>query len=205
MWLMLVGMEPTDVDPNPLRQLGLWLDEARAAGEPMPEAMALATATPAGVPSVRMVILRGLDRGPVFFTDGQSAKGADLHANPRVALVLHWLRPVHRQVRVVGPVGRTSSAEDDAYWSGRPTATRTNMAASHQSRVVGSRSELEHGAQHVRGVLPDGAALARPDRWGGWRVTPDAVELWEEAPDGLHDRLRYRRVGSEWTIERLAP
>src|SRR3984893_1011579 len=197
---MLARMQPTDVDPHPLRQLQRWLDEARAAAEPLPEAMALATATPDGVPSVRMVMLRGVERGPVFFTDAESAKGAELHANPRAAVVLHWLLPVHRQVRVTGPVGATSGAENDAYWSGRPT-----MASSYQSRVISSRAEIEQGAQDVSGRLPDGGRLPRPDRWKGWRIVPDAVELWEEAPDGLHDRIRYRRAGSEWVIERLSP
>jgi pyridoxamine 5'-phosphate oxidase len=198
-------MEPTDVDPHPLRQLQRWLEEARAAEEPLPDAMALATATPDGAPSVRMVMLRGLEGGPVFFTDAQSAKGAELHANPRAAVVLHWLRPVQRQVRVTGSVGETSTAETDAYWSGRPITAQANMTASHQSRVVRSRAELEQGAQDVHGGLPDGARLPRPDRWRGWRIAPDLVELWEEAPDGLHDRIRYRRAGSEWGIERLSP
>lgn len=202
---MLARMEPTDVDPHPLRQLQRWLEEARTAAEPLPEAMALATATPDGAPSVRMVMLRGLEGGPVFFTDAESAKGAELHANPRAAVVLHWLRPVHRQVRVTGSVGETSAAETDAYWSGRPATAQTNMTTSYQSRVIRSRAELEHGAQHVREGLPEGARLPRPDRWKGWRIAPDVVELWEEAPDGLHDRIRYRRAGSEWVIERLSP
>jgi pyridoxamine 5'-phosphate oxidase len=202
---MLARMEITDVDPHPLRQLQRWLEEARAAAEPLPEAMALATATPDGAPSVRMVMLRGVEGGPVFFTDAESAKGAELHANPRAAVVLHWLLPVHRQVRVTGPVGETSGAETDAYWSGRPTTAQTNMTASYQSRVISSRAELEQGARDVSGGLPDGERLPRPDRWKGWRIEPNTVELWEEAPDGLHDRIRYRRAGSEWVIERLSP
>jgi pyridoxamine 5'-phosphate oxidase len=106
---------------------------------------------------------------------------------------------------VTGSVGETSRAETDAYWSGRLPAAQTNMTTSYQSRVIRSRAELEHAAQHAREGLPDGARLPRPDRWKGWRISPDVVELWEEAPDGFHDRIRYRRAGSEWVIERLSP
>jgi pyridoxamine 5'-phosphate oxidase len=181
-------VDVTDLDADPLRQLSAWLDAARAAGQPMPEAMTIASATSDGVPSARLVVLRGLRRGLVFFTDCESDKGAELTANPRAAAVLHWLVPAHRQVRVAGPAERVSEDEADEYWGTRAPAVRLSAAASRQSRVVASR-----------------AVFPRPRRWGGFRVLPSSVEFWQESPDGLHDRIRYRAQGSGWIIERLSP
>jgi pyridoxamine 5'-phosphate oxidase len=198
-------VETSDLDPDPLRQMAAWLAAARHAEEPMPEAMSLATATPDGQPAVRVVILRRLDSGLVFFTDGESEKAADLEDNPRAAAVLHWLRPVHRQVRATGPVARLESFEADQYWAHRPARARWTDAASHQSRVVPSRAALEHRvAAWVRHV-PDEARLPRPKRWGGFRITPESVEFWEEAADRLHDRLRFQRDPGGWRVERLSP
>jgi pyridoxamine 5'-phosphate oxidase len=198
-------VDVTDLDADPLRQLSAWLDEARAAGQPMPEAMALASATSDAVPSARMVVLRGVQRGLVFFTDGESDKGAELAANPRAAAVLHWLVPAHRQVRVAGPVERVSEDEADEYWGTRTPAARISAAAWHQSRVVASRAVLQGQVQDELRRYPGGADVPRPRRWGGFRVLPASVEFWQESPDGLHDRFRYRRGGSGWTIERLSP
>ena len=198
-------MDVTDLDADPLRQLSSWLDAARAAGQPMPEAMTIATATSDAVPSARMVVLRGLRRGLVFFTDCESDKGAELAANPRAAAVLHWLVPAHRQVRVAGPVEPVSADEDDQYWSTRAPAARLTAAASRQSRVVASRAVLETQVQDGLRRHPGGAGVLRPRRWGGFRVLPSRVEFWQESPDGLHDRIRYRREGGGWTIERLSP
>ena len=198
-------MDVTDLDADPLRQLAAWLDAARAAGQPMPEAMTLATATSDGVPSARLVVLRGLGRGLVFFTDSESDKGAELAANPRAAAVLHWLVPAHRQVRVAGPVEPVSQDEADRYWSTRAPAVRLAAAASRQSRVVASRTVLETQVRDILRRHPGGADLPRPRRWGGFRVRPSRVEFWQESPDGLHDRLRYRRAGAGWVIERLSP
>jgi pyridoxamine 5'-phosphate oxidase len=199
-------MDVNDLDADPLRQLGGWLDAARAAGQPMPEAMTIATATSDGVPSARLVVLRGLRRGLVFFTDGESDKGAELTANPRAAAVLHWLAPVHRQVRVAGPVERVSEDEADQYWSTRAPAARLTAAASRQSRVVASRSALETQVRDLGQRHPGGARVTRPLRWGGFRVLPARVEFWQEAPDGLHDRIRYRQVhDGDWVKERLSP
>ena len=197
-------MDVTDLDADPLRQLATWLHAARAAGQPMPEAMTVATATSDAVPSARMVVLRGLRRGLVFFTDCESDEGAELTANPRAAAVLHWLVPAHRQVRVAGPVERVSPDEADEYWSTRAPAVRLSAAASHQSRVVTSRAVLE---RQVQGGLrhPGGADVPRPRRWGGFRVLPSRVEFWQESPDGLHDRIRYRQGGDSWIMERLSP
>jgi pyridoxamine 5'-phosphate oxidase len=198
-------VDVTDLDADPLRQLAAWLDAARAAGQPMPEAMTIASATSDAVPSARLVVLRGLRRGLVFFTDCQSDKGAELAANPRAGAVLHWLVPVHRQVRVAGPVERVSQDEADEYWSTRASAVRLNAAAWHQSRVVASRAVLETQVQDLQRRHPGGAGLPRPQRWGGFRVLPARVEFWQESPDGLHDRIRYRRGSGGWIIERLSP
>jgi pyridoxamine 5'-phosphate oxidase len=198
-------VDVTDLDADPLRQLSLWLDEARAAGQPMPEAMTIATASSDGVPSARLVVLRGLRGGLVFFTDCDSGKGAELAANPRAAAVLHWLAPVHRQVRVTGPAERVSQDEADQYWSARAPAVRLSAAASRQSRVLASRTALETQVQDIARRYPGGAGLPRPPRWGGFRLLPSRVEFWQESPDGLHDRIRYRRQGTGWIAERLSP
>ncbi|MGD0069399.1 MAG: pyridoxamine 5'-phosphate oxidase [Streptosporangiaceae bacterium] len=198
-------MDIVDLDADPLRQLAAWLEAARSAGEPMPEAMTIATATADGIPAARVVILRGLQPGLVFFTDLTSDKGAELAANPQAAAVLHWLVPVHRQVRVTGPVEPVSEQEASEYWRTRPAATRRNAAASHQSRVIASQAALRTRVQNLQLRHPAGTDLPRPQRWGGFRVLPARVEFWQESPDGLHDRIRYRRAGNNWTTERLSP
>jgi len=198
-------VDATELDADPLRQLSVWLAAALAAGQPMPEAMTIASATSDGVPSARLVVLRGLRRGLVFFTDCDSDKGAELAANPRAAAVLHWLVPLHRQVRVAGPTERVSEEEADEYWSTRARAVRLAAAASRQSRVVASRAVLEMQVRDIQRRHPDGADVPRPQRWGGFRVLPSSVEFWQESPDGLHDRIRYRAGGSGWIIERLSP
>jgi pyridoxamine 5'-phosphate oxidase len=181
-------MDVTDLDADRLRQLAAWLDAARAAGQPMPDTMTVASATSDGVPSARLVVLPGLRPGLVFFTDGQSDKGAELAANPRAAAV----EPV-------------SQDEADEYWSTRAPAVRLSAAASRQSRVVASRTVLETQVRDMLRRHPGGADVPRPRRWGGFRVLPSRVEFWQESPDGLHDRIRYRRAGSGWIIERLSP
>ncbi|MFY9930491.1 MAG: pyridoxamine 5'-phosphate oxidase [Streptosporangiaceae bacterium] len=198
-------MDITDLDADPLRQLAAWLDAARSAGEPMPEAMTIATATADGIPEARMVILRGLGHGVAFFTDLTSDKGTELAANPQAAAVLHWLRPVQRQVRVAGPVEPVSAEEANEYWRTRPAATRRNAAASYQSSVIADQAALQARVKDMQVRDPAGTDLPRPERWGGFRVLPDRVEFWQESPDGLHDRIRYRRTGDNWTAERLSP
>jgi pyridoxamine 5'-phosphate oxidase len=198
-------VDTTDLDADPLRQLATWLEAARAAGQPMPEAMTIASATSDAVPSARLVMLRGLRRGLVFFTDRDSDKGAELAANPRAAAVLHWLVPAHRQVRAAGPVEPVSEDEADQFWSTRAPAARLTAAAWHQSRVVASRAVLERQAQDELRRHGGGAGVPRPPRWGGFRVLASRVEFWQESPDGLHDRIRYRREGGGWMVERLSP
>jgi pyridoxamine 5'-phosphate oxidase len=172
----------------------------------MPDAMALATSSAGGAPSARMVILRGLDkRGLAFFTDRGSAKGRELEANPQASLLFHWHLPRHRQVRVSGRVEGVSDEDADRYWESRRPGVRWALAASRQSEVVGSRAELEARLAEVSRAHPCEASLARPPRWGGYRVRPEQVELWEEREDLLHDRLRCGRVGGAWVTERLSP
>jgi pyridoxamine 5'-phosphate oxidase len=195
-------------DHDPIQLLAAWLQAARDAGEPLPERMALATATPDGCPSVRMVMLRGLDRGLRFFTDRESDKGGELAANPGAAVVLHWLAPEHRQVRVVGPAEPVSDQEADEYWHSRRPDARRSAAAWPQSQVVTSRAVLEERVADLARRYPEEpqeVEMARPSRWSGFRVVPTSIEFWQEAPDGLHDRLRYRRADSRWEVERLAP
>jgi pyridoxamine 5'-phosphate oxidase len=198
-------VDVTDLDADPLRQLSGWLDAARAAGQPMADAMTIATATDDGVPSARLVVLRGTGRGLVFFTDRTSDKGLELVANPQAAAVLHWLVPAHRQVRAAGPVEPVSQAEADEYWNARAPLVRVSAAASRQSRVVASRTVLEAQAESIRQRHPDEAGIPRPERWGGFVLLPSRVEFWQESPDALHDRIRYRRQGDGWTRERLSP
>ena len=199
-------MNEASVDPEPITQLARWLEAARSAGETMPEAMAVATATADGFPSVRMVLLRGLDHhGLVFYTDRESEKGRELAANPFAAALFHWFLPVHRQVRVSGAVEVVDDAESDAYWQSRPPGSRRSAVASHQSEVIESKVELERRVVQLAEAFPGDAAPPRPPRWGGFRIRPDVVELWEEGADRLHDRLRYRPQSGGWALERLSP
>jgi pyridoxamine 5'-phosphate oxidase len=199
-------MDEASVDSEPMTQLTRWLAAARGAGETMPEAMAVATATAEGFPSVRMVLLRGIDhRGLVFFTDRESDKGRELEANPVAAALFHWFLPAHRQVRVSGPVEEVDDAQSDAYWDSRPPGSRRSAVVSHQSGIIESRAVLERRAAELAEEFPGDAGPPRPPRWGGFRIRPDAVELWEEGADRLHDRLRYRAQGGGWTMERLSP
>lgn len=193
-------MEAADLDPDPMRQLDAWLAEAQAAGDPMPEAMCLATASDDGVPSARYVLMRGRDDGVVFFTDYRSDKARDLEDNPLAAAVFHWHLPSHRQVRVRGRVGKTTAEESDRYWGTRPAASRRSAAASVQSSVIPSRRQLETAVEALADTVPP-----RPLHWGGYRIVPSAIEFWEEGADRLHDRFRYLREGAGWRVDRLSP
>jgi pyridoxamine 5'-phosphate oxidase len=194
-----------DIDPDPLRQFELWFAEAAGAGVRLPEAAAVATATADGAPSVRMVLVKGFDeRGFVFFSNYASRKGTELAENPRAALMFYW-DPLGRQVRLEGPVTRTSAEESDAYALSRPRGSQLSALASPQSRPVASRGQLEQSVAELRERYGEGE-LPRSDGWGGFRLEPESIELWQQRHDRLHDRLRYRRSqGSDWLIERLAP
>ena len=195
-------LDEAEVDHDPLRQFAAWFEEAGRAGVRAPEAMALATATGDGRPSVRMVLLKGFDeRGFVFFTGYESRKGGELEANPRAALLFYW-DPLGRQVRIEGAVERVSEADSDAYFASRPRGAQISASVSPQSQVVESRAGLEELAARLE---VEGEEIPRPPRWGGYRVTPESYEFWQHRANRLHDRLRYRRDGPRWTIERLAP
>jgi pyridoxamine 5'-phosphate oxidase len=193
-----------EVDRDPVVEFQRWLDLAWKAGEPQANAMTLATSSPDGVPSARMVLLHRVDRlGFVFFTNYQSAKGAELTRNPRAALVFYWPR-LHRQVRVSGTVRRTSRRESEDYWAQRPVGSRIAAAVSAQSRVLPSRQVLEQAVAMLEARASDGPPL--PEFWGGFRVRPETIELWQGRTHRLHDRLRYsRRAGGGWRVDRLAP
>ena len=191
-----------DVDPDPLRQFAAWFDEAGAAGVRVPEAMAVATATASGRPSVRMVLLKEFDkRGFVFFTGYESRKGRELAENPRAALLFHW-DPLGRQVRIEGPVERIAAAESEAYFWSRPRGAQISASVSRQSSVVESRAALEALAAELEAR---GGDVPRPLFWGGFRVAAETYEFWQHRPDRLHDRLRCRRAGEVWVVERLSP
>jgi pyridoxamine 5'-phosphate oxidase len=199
----MTSLREGEVDADPVRQFNAWLDEAREAGLPLPEAMALATADDSGRPSARMLLLKGADEnGFTFFTGYDSRKGRELDVNPRAAIVVYW-HPLGRQVRVEGQVRRLPPEESDGYFRSRPTRSRAAAAASRQSEVVGSREELE--AELERLLEEHGDEVPRPERWGGYVLEPEVIELWQHRDDRLHDRLRYRREGESWRLERLAP
>jgi pyridoxamine 5'-phosphate oxidase len=204
----LHAMDERDLDPDPLRQFQRWLeDAARDAGIELPETMALATATPDGRPSVRMVLLKEADeRGFAFFTNRESRKGGELAANPRAALLLHWW-PLGRQVRVEGRVEPISDEESKAYFDTRPLPSRLAAWASPQSRPLSDRAELERLYAEAADRFPEHAPLPPPlpPHWGGYRVVPETYEFWQHGDDRLHDRIRYDRDGDAWRRERLAP
>ena len=198
------GLAEADVDADPVVQFGRWFEQAEQGGLLEPHAMTLATATPDGRPSARMVLLRGFDqRGFCFYTNYQSRKGDELAANPRAALVFWWDK-LERQVRIEGRVERTSRAESEAYFSSRPPGSQLSAAASPQSRVIDGRATLERRVTELATGQRDGQ-VPLPEFWGGYRLAHEVVELWQGRPNRLHDRLRYRRAGSGWKLERLAP
>jgi pyridoxamine 5'-phosphate oxidase len=194
-----------DVDPDPLRQLERWFAEAGAAGIRAPEAVALATAGRNGAPSVRMVLVKGFDAGAfVFYTGYASRKGRELAENPRAALLFHW-DVFGRQVRIEGPVARTSPAESEAYFRTRPRGSQIGAWASAQSEPIASRPELEAAARRIAARF-EGRDVPLPPAWGGYRLTAESYEFWQHREDRLHDRLRYVPDGAGgWTITRLGP
>ena len=188
---------------DPIATLQAWLDEAREV-VPEPHAMTLATATPAGRPSARVVLLRGLDaRGLTFFTNRAARTGEEIRANPRAAVAIHWWE-LGRQVRIEGVVEELASAESVAYWETRPRGSQLAAWASPQSRPLADRAALDALFEEARERFA-GQEVPLPPFWGGYRVVPDTIELWTHRDDRLHDRLRYVRAGEGWRSERLAP
>jgi pyridoxamine 5'-phosphate oxidase len=193
------GLSEDDVAADPLAQFRRWHGEADGD-----DRMALATATPDGRPSVRMVLLKGADDdGFLFFTGYGSRKGGELEANPQAALLFHWAT-LGRQVRVEGPVERVSAEESDAYFATRPRGAQLAAAASHQGRVLANRAQLDEAVAELAREF-EGREVPRPAHWGGYRLRPGAYEFWQHREDRLHDRLRYERDGDAWRLERLAP
>lgn len=198
------SLSEADVDADPIVQFRRWFDDALRADVMEPTAMTLATASRDGVPSARIVLLKDVGpKGFTFFTNYSSAKGLEIDANPRVALVWFWAE-LERQVRVTGAVARVDEAESDAYFHSRPLDSRHGAWASPQSQVIADRAVLESQLSDAISRFGDG--VPRPPHWGGYLVAPTAIEFWQGRPNRLHDRLRYRRDASgSWHIERLAP
>jgi pyridoxamine 5'-phosphate oxidase len=198
-------LDERTVDRDPLILFQRWLNEAIAAGIHLAEAMTLATATPSGKPSARLVLLKQADEhGFVFYTNYNSMKARELDANPQAALVFYWPQ-LERQVRVEGTVERTSAAESDAYFKTRPRESQIGALASPQSEVVASRETLQERVNELE-KLYEGREVDRPAHWGGYRLRAERIEFWKGRPGRLHDRLLYeRQADGSWEISRLAP
>jgi len=201
---MTTGLDEATIDPDPIEQFQTWLNEAFAAKLPLPEAMTLATATPDGKPSARMVLLKQVDHdGFVFYTNYHSVKARQLDTNPYAALVFYWAQ-FDRQVRVEGSVSRTSAEESRDYFATRPRESQIGAWASEQSETIANRAVLEERAVELERMYYD-REIDRPEHWGGYRLKPERIEFWKSRTGRLHDRLVYQREGDGWTITRLAP
>jgi pyridoxamine 5'-phosphate oxidase len=202
---MMEGLNETEIERDPIRQFQLWFDDAIAAKLPMPDAMSLATVTPDGRPTARMVLLKQVDAdGFVFFTNYNSNKAKQLEINPYAALVFYWPH-LERQVRVEGKVSKTPPEESSAYFKTRPRESQIGAWASPQSEVISAREVLEQRARELAELYCD-RDIDCPAHWGGFRLVPDRIEFWKGRVGRLHDRILYELQPDEsWTIKRLAP
>jgi len=193
-----------DLTANPFTLFAAWMSDAEKSEPNDPNAMAVATSTPDGHPSVRMLLLKGMDeRGFVFYTNMESRKGGELLANPHAALLFHW-KSLRRQIRIEGAVVPVSPQEADAYFASRSPKSRLGAIASDQSRPLASRELFEERLRETEeryGV----ENIPRPANWSGFRVVPDAMEFWQDRPFRLHDRAVWKRSGTEWNVTRLYP
>src|SRR5215207_9002441 len=202
---LLDGLDEKVIDRDPIKQFQIWFNDAIAAKLPMPDAMTLATATPDGKPSARMVLLKQVDEnGFVFFTNYHSAKSQQLDANPNAALVFYWYQ-LERQVRVEGSVTKTSAQESREYFQTRPRESQVGAWASAQSEVIPGREVLEQRTQELETLYCD-REIDCPEHWGGYRVKPERIEFWKSRVGRLHDRILYElQPDGSWSISRLAP
>jgi pyridoxamine 5'-phosphate oxidase len=198
------GLSETDVEPDPIVQFGVWLEQALAAKLPEPNAITLATVGADGRPSARMVLLKGVDTGFIFFTNYGSRKGQELAAHPYAALISYWAE-MERQVRVEGRVEQLDPAASDTYFHSRPRGSQLGAVASTQSQVVASREALDRRLQELT-TRYEGQEVPRPLHWGGYRVVPDRIEFWQGRRNRMHDRLCYeRQPDGAWRMVRLEP
>ncbi|HSN30562.1 MAG TPA: pyridoxamine 5'-phosphate oxidase [Kofleriaceae bacterium] len=196
-------LEPEACDPDPIVEVRRWMKVAVDGGISTPNAMTLATVDERGRPAARVVLLKEIDdRGFVFYTNYESRKGRDLETHPFAALVMFW-EPLHRQIRVEGAIERVTDAESDAYFAVRPRGSQIGAIASPQSMPIPDRALLEKRVAAAEAEFT--GAVPRPAHWGGYRVVPDAIELWQGQPSRLHDRVRYRSIDGVWRRDRLAP
>lgn len=190
---------------NPFEQFQVWFDDATASSAPEPNAMIIATVDSDGQPSQRTVLLKSFDDdGFVFYTNYQSRKGAEIAHNSRVALLFYWAE-LERQVRITGDAMQTPAEASDSYWAARPRGSQIGSMASPQSEVIPDRDWLARHFEEVESRFPEESPIERPAHWGGIRIAPREFEFWQGRPNRLHDRLRYRKAGGGWVLERLAP